>query len=156
MQTFLPSQSGFSETAACPVSYCWTFSSAISHLLSLLVTLPACSLDASRCMYASCCPVLQSFSKDCTVRLEMFYLCVCFFMYYLCDKYYKHITVQYYIANFVSWASRVTLLDLGTCSEREQNLLVCRRLTRVWGAHLSQPRSPAKASSRPVQTVVPF
>ena len=47
-------------------------------------------------------------------------------MYYLCDKYYKHITVQYYIANFVSWASRVTLLDLGTCSEREQNLLVCR------------------------------
>ena len=33
-------------------------------------------------------------------------------MYYLCEKYYKPITVQYYIANCVSWVSGLTLLDL--------------------------------------------
>ena len=33
-------------------------------------------------------------------------------MYYLCEKYYKPITVQYYIAECVSWVSRLTLLDL--------------------------------------------
>ena len=43
-------------------------------------------------------------------------------MYYLCEKYYKPITVQYYIANCVRWIPRLTLLDLrmhsqnGTCS----------------------------------------
>ena len=35
-------------------------------------------------------------------------------MYYLCEKYYKPITAQYYIANCVSWLCRLTLLDLGT------------------------------------------
>ena len=33
-------------------------------------------------------------------------------MYYLCEKYYKPITVQYYIADCVSWVRRLTLLDL--------------------------------------------
>ena len=33
-------------------------------------------------------------------------------MYYLCEKYYTHITVQYYIADCVSWVPRLTLLDL--------------------------------------------
>lgn len=33
------------------------------------------------------------------------------FMYYLCEKYYKPITVQYYIADCVSWIPRLTLLD---------------------------------------------
>ena len=35
-------------------------------------------------------------------------------MYYLCEKYYKPITVQYYIADYVSWVPRLTLLDLRT------------------------------------------
>ena len=35
-------------------------------------------------------------------------------MYYLCEKHYKHITVQYYIAHCVSWVPRLTLLDLQT------------------------------------------
>ena len=33
-------------------------------------------------------------------------------MYYLCEKYYKVITVQYYIADCVGWVPRLTLLDL--------------------------------------------
>ena len=37
-------------------------------------------------------------------------------MYYLCEKYYKPIIVQYYIADCVSWVPRLTLLDLRTCS----------------------------------------
>ena len=37
---------------------------------------------------------------------------VFFLMYYLCEKYYKPITVQYYIADCVSWVPRLTLLDL--------------------------------------------
>ena len=35
-------------------------------------------------------------------------------MYYLCEKYYKPITVQYYIVNCVSGALGPTLLDLQT------------------------------------------
>ena len=35
-------------------------------------------------------------------------------MYYLCKKYYKPITVQYYIADCISWVPSLTLLDLGT------------------------------------------
>ena len=32
-------------------------------------------------------------------------------MYYLCEKYYKPITVQYYmLADYVSWVPRLTLL----------------------------------------------
>ena len=35
-------------------------------------------------------------------------------MSYLCEKYYKLITVQYYVANCVSLVPRLTLLDLRT------------------------------------------
>ena len=44
------------------------------------------------------------------------------FMYYLCEKYYKPITVQYYIANCVSWVPRLTLLDLRTNWTYERTL----------------------------------
>ena len=40
------------------------------------------------------------------------YLLCFFFMYYLCDKYYTSIIVQYYKANCVRWVPRLTLLDL--------------------------------------------
>ena len=33
-------------------------------------------------------------------------------MYNLCEKYYKPITVKYYIAGCVSWVPRLTLLGL--------------------------------------------
>ena len=33
-------------------------------------------------------------------------------MFYLCEKCYKLITVQYYIVNCVSWVTRLILLDL--------------------------------------------
>ena len=34
------------------------------------------------------------------------------FMYYMCEKYCTPITVQYHIADCVTWVPRVTLLDL--------------------------------------------
>ena len=52
-------------------------------------------------------PVLQG--EKCFLYL----LCLCF-MYYLCEKYYKPITAQCYIADCVSWAPRLTLMDLRT------------------------------------------
>ena len=33
-------------------------------------------------------------------------------MYYLCEKYHKPITVQYCVADCVSWVPRLTLLNL--------------------------------------------
>ena len=65
---------------------------------------------------ASCCTGLLYFPRYCTVRLKMFplFFAFCFFMYYLCEKYYKPITVRYYIADCVSWVPRLTLLDLRT------------------------------------------
>ena len=50
----------------------------------------------------------------CKIKNVFFIFCVCFFMYYLCEKYYKLITVQYYIANCVNWVPRLTLLDVQT------------------------------------------
>ena len=47
----------------------------------------------------------------CKIKNVLFF-CVClFFMYYLCEKYYKPFTVQYYVANCVTWVPRLTLLD---------------------------------------------
>ena len=48
-------------------------------------------------------------------------------MYYLGEKYYKSITVQYYIADCVSSVPRLTLWDLHTHSD--QNSFVRRGLT---------------------------
>ena len=45
---------------------------------------------------------------------SVFFIFHLFFMYYLCEKYYKPITVQSYIADCVSWVPRLTLLDLRT------------------------------------------
>ena len=65
----------------------------------------------------------------CKIKNVFFISCVSsFFMYYLCEKYYKPITVQYYIANCVSWVPRLTLLDLRTDRTYERALgteLVC-------------------------------
>ena len=44
----------------------------------------------------------------------MFYFLHLFFMYYLCEKIYKSITVQSYVASCVSWVPRLTLLDFWT------------------------------------------
>ena len=52
-------------------------------------------------------------------------------MYYLCEKYYKPVTVGYYIANHVSRVPRLTLLDLQMGRMNvflEQNLFVCGSL----------------------------
>ena len=43
-------------------------------------------------------------------QIKMFSL---FFVYYLCEKHYKPITLHCYIADCVSWVPRLTLLDLG-------------------------------------------
>ena len=52
-------------------------------------------------------------------------------MCYLCEKFYIPITVQYYIADCVSWVPRLTLLDLQSelmTALSKQNSFVCRGL----------------------------
>ena len=61
---------------------------------------------------------------------NVFFLCL-FFMCYLCEKYYKPIRVQYFIADCVSSVPRLTLLDLQTALMNvlsEWNSFVCRGL----------------------------
>ena len=82
----------------------------------------SCLFTWYRPLYANYCTVLLYFSSYCTVRLNFFLFCVCFFMYYLCEKYYKPIIVYiyikyiYYITDCISWVPRLTLLDLRTHS----------------------------------------
>ena len=45
-------------------------------------------------------------------------------MYYLCEKYYKPVTVQYYIADYVIWLPRLTLSDLWTRSQNRTHSFV--------------------------------
>ena len=59
--------------------------------------------------------VLLYLSRYCTVRLKWFSLILNLFLrYHLCEKYYKPMTVQYYIADCVSWVPRLTSLDSRT------------------------------------------
>ena len=55
--------------------------------------------------------VLLYFSR---LKICIFYFLCLFFMYYLCKKNYKPVTVQYCVVDCVSWVPRLTLLDLGT------------------------------------------
>ena len=65
----------------------------------------------------------------CKIRNIFFIFCVCFLCtYYVCEKHYKPITVQYYIADCVIWVPRLTLLDLQTSWTYEHGLrteLIC-------------------------------
>ena len=56
------------------------------------------------------------------------------FAYYLCEKYYKPIIAQYYVADCGSWVPRLTLLGLKNTLKLinvllEWNLFRCRGLT---------------------------
>ena len=107
--------------------YCWrSFSSTVSHLLSLLqsLTLLACSLDASQPLYASCCTVLLYFP-----RLKMFFCCsfiFCVLILFVWECY-KPLTVEYCVPDWVGCAPRLTL-DL-TCSWNATCMYVCRGLS---------------------------
>ena len=97
------------------VSYCyWSFSSAVSHLLSLLqsVTLLTCSIDTSPCIPALYCTTVLFKVLYCKIKNVLFFAFV--FMCYLYEKYYKLIIVEYCIADCVSQVPRLTLLDLRT------------------------------------------
>ena len=72
-----------------------------------------CLFTQCQPLYASCCTVLPYFSRYYTVNQKCFIFCL-FFMYDLCEKYYKPIIVQYYIVDCVSWVPGLTLSDLWT------------------------------------------
>ena len=114
MQTCIPSASGVNEIAACPRS---PIAENPSALLSLAVSpsqlsnfLPVHSMPTPECHLLHCATVLFKVLY-CNIKNACFCLCL-LFMYYLCEKYYKPITVQHCIADWVTWVSRLTLLDL--------------------------------------------
>ena len=86
----------------------------ILQLYHLPPSLPS-PVSSTSCLFThcqplndSCCAVLLCFSRYCTVSLEMFsILFLSVFMYYLCEKHCKAITVQYHIADCVSWVPRL-------------------------------------------------
>ena len=116
-QKTVPSTSGVSEIAACPPSPTADDPSALpsptsSPSSSQELFLPFHLMPAPVCQLLYCTTVLFQV-LCCKIKNVSFIFCVClFFMYYLCEKYYKPITVQYYIADCVSWVLRLTLLNL--------------------------------------------
>ena len=112
----VPSMSGESENAACPPPPVADGPSAL-----LLPPPPpppisnfsCCSLNARACMPAACCTVLLYFSRYFPVILKMlslFFVFFCFLGIIAC----KPIIVKYYIADCVSWAPRLSLLNSWT------------------------------------------
>ena len=118
----VPSTSGVREMAACPPSLIVTIvddpsalpSPTSSPSSSQQLFLPVHSMPAPVCQPSYCTTVLFKVLY-CKMKNVFFIFCVClFFMYYLCEKYYKPITVQYYIADCDRWLPRLTLLALRT------------------------------------------
>ena len=76
------------------------------HLPRLLpppVSHSSCLSTQYQLLCTICCSGLLYFSGYCSIRLKMFSLFHVFLiMYYLCENYYKPITVQYYIVTCVS------------------------------------------------------
>ena len=67
---------------------------------------------------------------------SLFCVFVFFLMHYLCEKYYKAITVQYYVDDFVSWVPRLTLL-LQMCSQNRTCSYVEDLLQKAMAPHSS-------------------
>ena len=65
-------------------------------------------------------------------------------MYYLCEKYDKPITVQYYILNCDSWVPRLTLLDLWMCSWNRTHSYVGDLLYSNFRQSLQEPLGKMK------------
>ena len=92
-------------------------------------------MPAPVCQLLYCTTVLF---KVLYYKIKNVYFCVClFFMYYLREKYYKPVIVEYYIADCVSWVPRLTLLDLQTNwtlmnALSKQNSIVCRGLSVIY------------------------
>lgn len=86
-------------------------------------------MPASGCQLLYCTTVL--FKVLYCKTEHIFFIFVCF-LYCLCKKYYKPITVQYFTADCVSWISRAILLDLQINRTykhtHEWNSSVCRGL----------------------------
>ena len=100
----VPSTSDVSDTAACPPSPIADDPSALpSPTPSPPLSNSPCLFTRCQPLYASCCTGLLYFSRHCTVRFKIFYFLCLFFMYYFCEKYYKPITVQCYMAYCVTW-----------------------------------------------------
>ena len=111
------SVSGMSDIAACPPSPTDDHPSP----LPLPTLLPSPVSNSSLLVHvvpALVCQLLycMSFSGCYTLRLKCFIFCVCIFMYYLSEKYYKSVTLQYSVANCASWVPTLTSLDLQMCS----------------------------------------
>ena len=95
----------------------------------------SCLFTLCQPLYASCCTILLYFFKVLYCKIKNVYFFICL-MYYFCEKYYRSITVQYYIADCIYWVSRLILLDLQrnwTYKETgltnvlsEWNLFICR------------------------------
>ena len=100
------------ETAACVPSPIADDPSALpsptpSPSSSQLLFLPIHLMPVPVCHLLYCTTVLFK-----ALYLEINFFFGLLFMSCLCEKYYKPITVQYYIVSCVSWICRLTLLDL--------------------------------------------
>ena len=129
----------FNDVNVHSISQVWVKLWLALHLLSLTILqlyhfLPSLPppVSSSSCLFTQCqplrassCTILLYFSRYCAIR---FTFCLFFLCYYLCEKYYKSITVQYHIADCVHWVSRLTLLDLWTYSQNGTHFR-CQGLT---------------------------
>ena len=63
------------------------------------------------CLHVQSCKLVHMSVRLLYYKIKNVYF-VCLFFIYLCEKYYKPVIVQFYVANCVSCVCRLTLLDL--------------------------------------------
>ena len=104
--------------------FLWLMILQLWYLPPPAVSNSSCLFTLWQALHTSCCTILLNFSRYCTVSLKMFYFLCLSFMYYLCEKYYRPITVQHYTGDFDSWVPKLPLLDLQMCSRIGTSLFV--------------------------------
>ena len=114
MQTCVARASSVSEMVACPPTPVAVNPSAPPSSITSSPHLEG----YSSCLFTPCQPVCAIWYYT-TVLFKVLYsriknvlVFVCFLMYYLCEKHYRPIIVQYYMADCISWVPRLALLGL--------------------------------------------
>ena len=148
----MPSTSDMSETAAHPPS---PITGGLPAPLPPWGRKSPCLFTRCQPLCSSYCPGLLYFSRYYTVRFLNVLFFLFAFMYYLCEKYQKPITVQHYIDDCVSWVPQFSLAQFSSVQLLSRVQLFVTPWTAAHQASLSITNSRSLLKLMFIKSVMP-